>query len=563
MTPRGEAMVALFLVGAALLSARALYLQWAEKEVLQHHGAERHLRVVELPAHRGMITDRRGEPLAISTPIATAGAVPAKLLEAGDRIPEVAALLGLSSQRLTRLLTARRDREFTFLKRHLAPSVSERLAALAVPGVVLPREYHRYFPAAEITAHLIGFTDIDDVGQEGLERAFNDTLTGVPGSKRVIKDKLGRVVENVEVIANGRPGRDLTLSIDKRVQHAAYRELASAVQRHEARAGSIVVLDAETGEVLAAVNSPSYNPNDRRQIKGDYYRNRAFTDVFEPGSTLKPFTIAAAFEARACQPSTVIDTRPGYLQVGRHTIRDIHNYGLLDVPGIIKKSSNVGTAKIAMALAPEVLRTALARLRFGLSPDSGFPGEAKGYFPSHRVMRDIDNATLAFGYGLSVSAVQLAAAYTALATGGVQMPVSLVRLDRPPLGTRVIQGPVADQIRRMLEGVVSDGTGTLAQVPGYRVAGKTGTVHKTKAGGGYYKDRYVALFAGMIPASRPRLVTVIVIDEPKTGVYFGGEVAAPVFSRLMTEAVRLLDITPDALPLAAPAAGAPRREGML
>ncbi len=549
-------MMGLFLSAAALLSTRALYLQTVETEALQHRGARLHLRVVELPAHRGMITDRRGEPLAISTPIDTAGAAPAELLQARERLPEVARVLDIDAGRLSGILRTRQDREFAFLKRHLPPSVSERLRALAVPGVVLRPEYHRYYPASESTAHLIGFTDIDDIGQEGLERAFDDLLRGTPGRKRVIKDNRGRVVENIEVIASGRPGRDLALSIDKRVQHVAYRELKSAVRRHRARAGSVVVLDAGTGEVLAAVNRPSFNPNDRRQIKGDHYRNRAFTDAFEPGSTLKPFTMAAALGARTYQPSTVIDTRPGYLRVGRHTIRDIHNYGLLDVSGVIENSSNVGTAKIALSLGPEVLWTSLVRLRFGRSPDSGFPGEAQGSLPHHRHWREIDHATMAFGYGLSVSAVQLASAYTALANGGVLMPAGIVRLDAPPAGTRVLSRTVADQIRRMLEGVVTGGTGTRAQVPGYRVAGKTGTVHKTRPGGGYAKDRYLALFAGMIPASRPRLVTVVVIDEPRTGAHFGGEVAAPVFSSIMTEAVRLLDITPDDLRPGAPAPAA-------
>ncbi len=550
-------MVGWFLSAAVLLSARALYLQWVETEVLQHRGARLHVRLVELPAHRGMITDRRGEPLAISTPIDTAGAVPAVLLRARERLPEVARVLGIDAERLSRILRTRQDREFAFLKRHLPPSVSERLSALAVPGVVLRREYHRYYPAAESTAHLIGFTDIDDVGQEGLERAFDDLLRGTPGHKRVIKDNRRRVVEHIEVIASGRPGRDLALSIDKRIQHIAYRELQSAVLRHRARAGSVVVLDARTGEALAAVNVPSYNPNDRRQIKGETYRNRAFTDVFEPGSTLKPFTIAAALETRAYQPSTVIDTRPGYLSVGRHTIRDLHNYGLLDVTGVIEKSSNVGTAKIALSLSPKVLWKSLAGLRFGQSSGSGFPGEARGSLSHHRRWREIDHATMAFGYGLSVSAVQLASAYTALSNGGVMMSAAMVRLDAPPTGTRVMSSTVADQIRRMLEGVVTDGTGTRAQIPGYRVAGKTGTVHKTKPGGGYARDRYLALFAGMIPASRPRLVTVVVIDEPRTGVHFGGQVAAPVFASIMTEAVRLLDITPDDLPPRhpAPAAG--------
>ncbi|MGH8592189.1 MAG: peptidoglycan D,D-transpeptidase FtsI family protein [Gammaproteobacteria bacterium] len=558
LTPRGNVMVGLFLSAAALLSARALYLQWVETEVLQHRGARLHVRVVELPTHRGMITDRRGEPLAISTPIDTAAAAPAELLQARERLPEVAQVLDIDTERLSGILTTRQGREFTFLKRHLPPSVSERLSALAVPGVVLRREYRRYYPASESTAHLIGFTDIDDIGQEGLERAFDDTLRGIPGKKRVIKDNRGRVVENIEVTASGRPGRDLVLSIDKRVQHVAYRGLKSAVHRYRARAGSVVVMDAGTGEVLAAVNRPSYNPNDRRQIKGEYYRNRAFTDVFEPGSTLKPFAIAAALEAGACQPSTVIDTRPGVLRVGRRTIRDIHDYGLLDVAGVIEKSSNVGTAKLVLPLGTEVLWRALIRLRFGRSPDSGFPGEAQGSLPHHRNWREIDHATMAFGYGLSVSAVQLASAYTALANGGVVMPAGIVRLDAPPAATRVISRTVADQIRRMLEGVVTGGTGTRAQVPGYRVAGKTGTVHKTSSGGGYSKDRYLALFAGMIPASRPRLVTVVVIDEPRNGVYFGGEVAAPVFSNIMSEAVRLLDITPDDLPpprVPAPAAG--------
>ncbi len=551
LTPRGTVLVGAFLAGAALLAARTLYLQWAKTEALQHRGARLHVRVVPLPGHRGMLMDRRGEPLAISTPIDTAGAVPAELRGAPERLPEIARVLGIGSERLAAL--ARSDRKFAYLKRHLSPRVSDRLSALAVPGIVLRREYHRYYPAAEITAHLVGFTDIDDIGQEGLERTFDGQLTGIPGQKQVIKDNRGRVVENIKLIASAKPGRDLALSIDKRIQHVAYRELESAVRKYRAQAGSVVVLEAETGEVLAAVNVPSYNPNDRRQIKPEHYRNRVFTDVFEPGSTLKPFTIAAALEAGACRPSTEIDTKPGSVRIGSHTIRDVHDYGRLDVSGVIRESSNVGTVKIALSLDPERLWKSLARLRFGRSPGTGFPREASGYLPHHRRWREIDHATMAFGYGLSVSAVQLAAAYTALANGGVMMPAALLRLEVRPQGRRVMPGRIADQMRRMLEGVVTDGTGTRARVPGYRVAGKTGTVHKIKTGGGYARDRYLSLFAGMIPASRPRLVAVIVIDEPKTGAYFGGEVAAPVFASLMRQAVRLLDIPPDDLPLHAPA----------
>ncbi len=553
LTPRGNVLLCLFLVGAALLSSRALYLQWAETETLQQRGAKLHLHVVKLTGHRGMLTDRRGEPLAISTPMDTAGAVLADLRQARDRLPELARVLEIDAERLSGLLKARQARKFTYLKRHLAPRVADRLSALAVPGIVLRPEYHRYYPAADMAAHLIGFTDIDDIGQEGLERTFNDELAGTPGEKQVIKDNRGRVVENVRVTASAKPGRELALSIDKRIQHVAFRELTSGAHRYRARAGSVVVLAAETGEVLAAVNVPSYNPNDRRQIKEQRYRNRAFTDVFEPGSTIKPFTVAAALEARACQPWTEIDTRPGTLRVGRHTIRDVHDYGLLDVGGVIRKSSNVGTAKIALSLDPEALWRSLSRLRFGRSPATGFPREAVGYLSHHRQWREIDHATMAFGYGLSVSAVQLASAYTAFANSGVMMPAAILRLDAPPPGARVLSGSVADQMRRMLEGVVTDGTGTRAQVPGYRVAGKTGTVHKTKPGGGYARDRYMSLFAGMIPASRPRLVAVIVIDEPRSGVHYGGDVAAPIFASIMREAVRLLDIAPDDLPQRAPA----------
>ncbi len=542
---RRRFVVSVFVMGAALLVWRAVYLQLTETDVLQGHGADRYLRTVELPAHRGTITDRHNEPLAVSTPVNSVGVIPSKLSQVRGRWPALARALGISGQELSAFVQSRLERRFVLLRRHVPPELAEEVMRLDIDGVELRQEVHRYYPAGEVTAHCVGFTDIDDKGQEGIELAYDEHLRGVSGSKRVIQDLTGHVVENVESVRAPQPGRDLALSIDKRIQYVAYRELKAAVREHQARAGSIVVLDTQTGEVLAAVNQPSYNPNNRKQLRASYFRNRALTDTFEPGSTIKPFTIASALESGAIGVKTMIDTRPGYLRVGRHTVRDLHDYGLLDATGIIRKSSNVGITKIAISLEPGQLWGMLARLGFGAPTGSGFPGESGGRLQHYDSWRTIDHATVGFGYGLSVTALQLANAYLAFANDGMVLQVSLARLPQRHTRRRVMSRLSAQTVRGMLEVAVRQGTGALARITGYRVAGKTGTVHKTAPEGGYAEDRYVSLFAGMLPASQPRLVAVIMIDEPARGEHFGGQVAAPVFARVMRDATRLLDIPPD------------------
>lgn len=549
LTWRQWLVLAIFSLAAMGLTWRGIDLQLVQKEFLQDHGEARYVRTVPLPSNRGMVTDRYGEPLAVSTPVSTIWAIPRLLSGNNDKLPELAQLLGTAPTALQNLLDERQDRQFIYLKRHLDPAIAEQIATLKIPGISLGREYHRYYPASEVAAHLVGFTDIDQHGREGIELAYDGLLKGTPGLKRVLKDRLGRTVENIEAVEPAQPGRDIALSIDQRVQYIAYQQLKAAVLQHHAKAGSMVILDAKSGEVLALVNQPSYNPNNRHgKLKLDHFRNRAVTDMFEPGSTIKPFTIAAGLESGKYNPATPIDTRPGFIKVGDHTIKDLGNYGVIDVASVIKKSSNVGATKIAMSIPARELWQLFDKLGFGSSTNTGFPGESSGRLNDYRSWYPVDRATLAFGYGLSVTALQLAQAYTALANDGVMMAARLERLPEPSTGQQVLSARTARQIRTMLEGVVTEGTGQLASVPGYRVAGKTGTVHKT-AKHGYAEDHYRSLFAGMIPASRPRLVAVVIIDDPQGKAYYGGMVAAPVFSKVMQETVRLLGVPADAKPV--------------
>jgi len=540
-------------IGAVVLVSlvlvwRAVDLHVFRKDFLQNQGDARYLRIVPISAHRGMITDRHGEPLAISTPVDSVWVQPADFSEAHQAWPKLARLLQLDLAQLQRKVLARKDREFVYLKRHISPQLAEKVMALGIPGVNLQREYQRYYPAGEVMAHVVGFTDVDDQGQEGLELAYNDWLQGVAGSQRVLKDRLGRVVRYVEQIARPEPGKDLVLSLDQRLQYLAYRELKRAVQQHKARSGSVVVLDVQTGEVLAMVNQPAYNPNNRGQFKGGQTRNRAVTDVFEPGSTVKPFTVTAALESGKFRPTSMIDTAPGRFNVGKAVVRDARNYGRISVATVIKKSSNVGASKIALALPDAALWNVFTRVGFGLTTGSGFPGEAGGLLSHARHWRDIEKATLAFGYGLSVTPLQLTRAYSGLAADGIMRPVSFLRVDEPVQGKRVMPARIARLIRPMLEAVIHDGgTGTRARVTGYSVSGKTGTVKKATAGG-YSDDRYIAVFAGFAPASRPRLAMVVTINEPRGKEYYGGQVAAPVFARIMAGALRALNIPPDTAP---------------
>ena len=537
-------LLSIYTICMAGLLFRAVDLQVLNKEFLQDRGDARALRVVKISAHRGMIMDRNGESLAISTPVNSIWAVPRKVLASDSRLVQLAKYLQMNDEELITLLKDRIGRQFVYLKRHVAPALAEEVMLLDIPGISLQREYRRYYPAGEVTSHVLGFTNIDDSGQEGLELAYDSWLKGLPGSKRVLKDRLGRVIENIESIRTPDPGKQLVLSIDRRVQYLAYRELKTAVNHYKARAGTLIMLDVNTGEIIAMVGQPSYNPNNRTGLKSGNYRNRALTDVFEPGSTLKPFTIAAALESGLYDLDTTIDTRPGIFKVGDHIIRDHRNYGVIDLATVIKKSSNIGASKIALSLEPQDFWTTLVRVGFGQTTGSGFPGEVSGFLNSYNNWSEVEQATMSFGYGMSVTALQLAQAYMVFATDGMMLPVSFLKVTEPVSASRVFSASVARQVREMLEAVVQKGgTGYRASIEGYRVSGKTGTVHKTVAGG-YSEDRYLSLFAGMAPASKPRLIAVVMIDEPQGDQYYGGLVAAPVFSSVMAGALRLLDIPP-------------------
>jgi cell division protein FtsI (penicillin-binding protein 3) len=533
---------------ASSLIARAVHLQVFNKDFLNQQADTRHLRVEMISAHRGTITDRNGEPLAISTPVDSIWANPKELAPAVDDVPQLARVLGVDSQQLIRRITRSMDKEFLYLKRRLSPEKAKEVLALKLPGINVQREYRRYYPAGEVAGHLIGFTDIDDDGQEGLELAFNHWLAGEMGAKRVLKDRYGRSVENVESIRPPHHGKELRTSIDLRIQYVAYRVLKTAIQTHSAESGSIVVLDVQTGEILAIVNQPTYNPNDRSQFSAERYRNRAITDIFEPGSSIKPLVVAAALESGEYRPSSVIDTAPGYVVVGPKTIEDSRNLGRISLTTILARSSNVGATKLAMSLQSDQLWNTMTQFGLGSLTASGFPGESAGLLTHFSHWRPISQATLAYGYGLSVTPLQLAQAYGVLGNNGQLRPISLVALDQPAEGDQIISRESATAVRRMLEEVVRPGgTGTGAAVTGYRIAGKTGTSWKFAAGG-YSKDKYISVFAGLAPASNPRLAAVVVIDEPTGELYYGGDVAAPVFADVMSESLRLLAVPPDALP---------------
>ncbi len=537
-----------FALLASSLVARAVYLQVLDKDFLNRQADMRHLRTESISAHRGTILDRNGEPLAISTPVDSIWVNPQEFASAVDKIPQLAKALELKPETLMRRITRSMDKEFLYLKRHLNPSAAERVMAMKLPGINVQREYRRYYPASEVTGHLVGFTNIDDQGQEGLELAMNYWLEGEPGAKRVLKDRFGRSIENVESIRPPHHGKDLRTSIDLRLQYLAYRTLKAAVKAHNARSGSVVILDIKTGEVLAMVNQPTYNPNDRSQFVAERYRNRAITDIFEPGSSIKPIIVAAALESGQYRPSSVIDTAPGYIQVGAKTIKDSRNLGRISLTTILALSSNVGMAKLAMTLPPDQLWGTMSQFGLGEMTSSGFPGESAGMLTHFSNWRQIGQATIAYGYGVSVTPLQLAQAYATIGNGGVMHPVSLFAVEDTVVGERVISAETAFAVRRMMEEVVRpDGTGNKASVDGYRVAGKTGTAWKFSKGG-YSTDKYFSVFAGLAPVSNPRLVTVVVIDEPSKELYYGSDVAAPVFSNIMTESLRLLAVPPDAMP---------------
>ena len=542
---RARLLLLLVFFGFMVLAARALYLQGLHNDFLQQKGETRYARVIEISAHRGMVTDRNGEPLALSTPVESVWAVPADADLSVEQRAKLTRLLGMDAAELKKKL-AESDREFVYLKRQLPPEQAAKVVQLNLPGVFLQREYRRYYPAAEVTAHVVGVTGVDDNGQEGIELAYQDWLTGKAGSRRVIKDRLGHVVEDIESIRAPQQGRELALSIDQRIQYLAFRELKSAIALNEAKAGSVVVLDVNTGEVLALANWPTYNPNNRDTLKVGRSRNRAVVDLFEPGSTLKPFTVAAALESGRVGPGSMIDTEGGHYTIGNRTIHDAHPGGLLTVAQVIQKSSNVGSAKMALAMAPQKLWAILSDVGFGTQTKVGFPGEASGRLRAYQTWKPIEQATMSYGHGISVSLLQLARAYSVFATDGKLKPLTLVRRDKPVEGKAVISPRTAMAVRKMLEMVTQPGgTATRAQVAGFRVAGKTGTAHKL-AGATYASDRYISSFVGFAPASNPRLVIAVMLDEPGGKSYYGGEVAAPVFSTVMAGALRLLGIEPDA-----------------
>jgi cell division protein FtsI (penicillin-binding protein 3) len=543
---RGTALLGIFALVAIGLEARVLQLQLIDNEFLAAQGDDRHLRTVEISAHRGPITDRHGEPLAVSTPVDSIWASPRELKTELGRLPELARVLDVDPEWLMRRVTSNLDREFVYLKRHLSPADAADVLRLDIPGVGTTREYRRYYPSGEVVGHVIGFTDIDDHGQEGLELAFDYWLRGEAGSKRVVQDRYGRIIGDVEQVKAAQPGRILRTSLDLRLQYVAYRELKAAVGENRARSGSVVVLDPRTGEILAMVNQPSFNPNNRSLRDPALYRNRAATDPFEPGSSFKPFVLAAALDSGQVTPDTVIDTAPGFLAVGgRSLTEDPVRLGRISVTGVLAKSSNVGAGRIALAMEPDAIARVLHGFGIGRVTENGFPGESAGRLDDPKHWRQVGQATLAYGYGLSVTTLQLARAYAAIAAGGVLRPLSLVAVDAPPQGERAISAATAEQLVEMLQAVISpQGTGQRAAVKNFSVAGKTGTAWISTVGG-YTSNRYTAVFGGMVPASDPRLVAVVVINDPQGERYNGGDIAAPVFARIATDALRLLAVPPD------------------
>jgi len=542
---RRRLLLVLVLLGFVALLGRSLYLQSFHKRFLQEKGDARYNRTLVLPSQRGKINDRHGELLAISSPVESVWANPSDVNIDAAQTKKIAELLNLKVDAVSKKL-ANSEREFVYLKRRVSPELAAEVMRLGVSGIYLQREYKRYYPAGEVTAHLVGFTGIDDQGQEGFELTMNETLSGKSGSRKVIKDRAGHIIEDLEAVKVPQDGHDVTLSIDRRIQYLAHRELAKAVDKFKAKAGAAIVLDAKTGEVLAMANVPTYNPNNPVNIQGKS-RNRAITDTFEPGSTMKTVTAAAALESGLYQPETKIQTAPGRMTIGKATIHDAHTHGVLTVSEIIQKSSNIGSAKMALSMDRQYMWSVFNLIGFGSKTRIGFPGEASGRLRDFKTWRPIEQATMSYGHGISVTLLQLARAYTVFANDGELKPVSLLKLKEAPVGTQVFSPVTARAVKDMLELVVlPGGTALRAQVLGYRVAGKTGTTHKLSPQGGYEKDKYVGSFVGMAPASNPRLIMAVMIDDPSSGQYYGGTVAAPVFSAVMADTLRMLSIPQDA-----------------
>lgn len=542
---RRRLLLVAVLLGFVALLGRSLYLQSFHKRFLQEKGDARYNRTLVLPSQRGKITDRHGELLAISSPVESVWANPSDVKIDAVQTKKIAELLNLKVDAVNKRLS-NSEREFVYLKRRISPELAAQVMGLGIPGVYLQREYKRYYPAGEVTAHLVGFTGIDDQGQEGFELTMNETLSGKSGSRKVIKDRAGHIIEDLEAVKVPQDGHDVTLSIDRRIQYLAYRELAKAVDKFKAQAGAAVVLDAKTGEVLAMANVPTYNPNNPVNIQGKS-RNRAITDTFEPGSTMKTVTAAAALESGLYKPDTKIQTAPGRMTIGSATIHDAHAHGVLTVSEIIQKSSNIGSAKMALSMDKQYMWSVFNLIGFGSKTRIGFPGEASGRLRDFKSWRPIEQATMSYGHGISVTLLQLARAYTVFANDGELKPVSLLKLKEAPVGTQVFSPATARAVKDMLELVVlPGGTALRAQVLGYRIAGKTGTTHKLSPQGGYEKSKYVGSFVGMAPASNPRLIMAVMIDDPSSGEYYGGTVAAPVFSAVMADTLRMLSIPQDA-----------------
>lgn len=551
----------LLLLFAALI-IRAAYLQVYKQEFLLAEGSQRQLRTIETPAYRGTIVDRSGIQLAISTPVDSVWANPQQALLDKAGLKKVSKSLGLNYRSMIKELKQRASKEFVYLKRRVEPELANK-AIDGSSGIFLKREYNRFYPAGEVISHVLGYTDIDNIGSEGLELNYQSWLTAKPGKRQILRTRKGRVVENISQITAARPGKDLQTSIDMRLQYITYRSLAKVIKHHAAKSGSAVLLDAKTGEVLALANYPSYNPNQRKKQTAAGRRNRAITDVFEPGSTIKPFTLAAALDKNLFNSKSRINTAPGYMKVTGYPIRDYRNYGVLDLAGILRKSSNVGASKVALAMEREDLWKAFKKFGFGEPSGVIFPAASSGYISHFLDWKPLDHATMAFGYGVSVSTLQLARSYSIFANQGRLQPVSLLKLDQTQQQSQVMKASTASKIMHMMEQVVGpEGTAKQAVIAGYRVAGKTGTVKKTAAGGGYLDDSYLAIFAGIVPVSNPRLVMAVMVDDPKQNGYYGGQVAAPVFKEVLSHALRLMNISPDDVSALQKMIKASRQEGL-
>ncbi|ORL63617.1 cell division protein [Pseudomonas putida] len=549
---RFRVVIALLALMVGAIAWRIIDLQVVDRDFLKGQGDARSLRHIPIPAHRGLITDRNGEPLAVSTPVTTLWANPKEMQASRERWPQLAAALGQNPQQLADRLTQQAGKEFIYLVRGLTPEQGQQVLDLKVPGVYGMEEFRRFYPAGDVTAHMVGFTDLDDHGREGVELAYDEWLAGVPGKRQVIKDRRGRLIKDIQVTKNAKAGKTLALSIDLRLQYLATRELRNAIAEQEAKAGSLVIMDVKTGEVLAMVNQPTYNPNNRRSMFPAAMRNRAIIDVFEPGSTVKPISMSAALQSGRWKPTDKVEVYPGSLQIGRYTIKDVSRSEgpILDLTGILINSSNVGMSKIAFDIGGEAIYRVMSQLGLGQYTGLGFPGERVGNLPNHREWRKAETATLSYGYGVSVTALQLVHAYAALANDGKMVPLSIVKVDKAPDAVQAIPKDTAETVQAMLQQVIEAPRGVFrAQVPFYHVGGKSGTARKVSVGAkGYRENAYRSLFAGFGPMSDPRYAIVVVIDEPSKGGYFGGLVSAPVFSKVMSGTLRLMNVPPDNLP---------------